>query len=167
MFPQGRARVHPLGPMLLQYAQDGCPVEVGRVWSKAEILAAAERGPHMLALLPESIEVMHAEVAVKVKEGFMEVLYLDEVEHLLGMDEWRQLKISPIAMIPHKSRKFRGILDMSFELKVHGMTIPSVNAATNITAPQYIMRNLGCVLPRLIAAVVAAPVCDGSMVFQN
>ena len=95
------------------------------------------------------------------------MLYVDEMEHLLGADEWRQLKIPPITMIPHKSRKFWGILDMSFELKVHGMTIPLVNAVTNITAPQYIMRNLGCVLPRLIAAVVAAPVCNGSMVFQN
>ena len=167
MVPRGRARQHPAGPMLLQYARDGCPVEVGRRWSKTEITAAAERGPHASALIPEAIKMMHAEVEAKVKEGYAEVVYLDEVEHLLETEEWGQLKISPIAMIPHKSRKFRAILDLSFELKVHGITIPYVNAATTITAPQYSMRNLGSVLPRLIAAVAAAPLHDGAMVFSK
>ena len=110
---------------------------------------------------------MQAEVEAKVKEGFAEIIYLDQVGHLLGTEEWQQLKIHPIAMIPHKSRKFRAILDLSFELKVHGMTIPSVNAAITITAPQYSMSNLGSVLPRLIAAVAAAPLRDGAIFFQN
>ena len=50
MEPRGRALVHPAGPLLLEYAREGCPVNVGRPWSKEEIVAAAERGPHKSAL---------------------------------------------------------------------------------------------------------------------
>ena len=50
MEPRGRALVHPAGPLLLEYAREGCPVDVGRQWSKEEIVAAAERGPHKSAL---------------------------------------------------------------------------------------------------------------------
>lgn len=114
MIPRGKARTHPAGPMLLQYARDGCPVDVGRVWTNDEITAAAHRGPHVSALLPEAIAMMYVEAQAKVDEGFAEIIYLDEIEHLLGSEEWRQLKISPLAMVPHKSRKFRAILDLSF-----------------------------------------------------
>ena len=41
------------------------------------------------------------------------------------------LKISTVEMIPHKSRKCRAILDLSFSLKVTGWDLPSVNKATN------------------------------------
>ena len=48
----------------------------------------------------------------------------------------KQLKISPIAMIPHKSRKFRAILDLSFAIRLrNGNTMQSVNKATKKTAP--------------------------------
>jgi len=167
MFPRGLARVHPAGPMLLQYDQDDCPVDARRRWSKAEIMAAAERGPHISALAPEAIAMMHTEVEAKVKGDFAEVIYLDVIEDVLGDEEWTQLKISPLAMIPHKSRKFRAILDLSFGLKVFWMEIPSVNEATHITAPQHSMRNLGYVLPHLIAAVAAAPDDEGDMVFSK
>ena len=130
-------------------------------------MAAAKRGPHVSALAPDAIAMMHTEVEAKVKEGFAEVVYLDEIEDLLETEEYSELKISPLAMVPHKSRKFRAILDLSFRLKLLGMDIPSVNEATNITAPQHSMRNLGSVLPRLIAAVAAAPLSDGAMVFSK
>ena len=167
MYPRGKALLHPAGPLLLQYAQDGCPVDVGRPWSKEEILTAAKRGPHKSALEPDAITMMHAEVQDKVKEGFAEVVYLDEIEGALGSGKWEHLKISPLAMVPHKSRKYRAILDLSFSLKVFGMTIPSVNEETIITAPQHSMRQLGSVLPRLINAVATAPVNKGNMVFSK
>ena len=50
MEPRGRAFAHPAGPLLLEYARQGCPVDVGRPWSKLEIMTAAERGPHKSAL---------------------------------------------------------------------------------------------------------------------
>ena len=38
-------------------------------------------------------------------------------------------------MIPHKIRKYRAILDLSFALKVVGWDLPSVNEVTKETAP--------------------------------
>lgn len=34
VYPRGKALAHTAGPMLLQYACDGCPVDVGRIWTK-------------------------------------------------------------------------------------------------------------------------------------
>ena len=104
---------------------------------------------------------MLAEVAEKVREGYATVLYLDEIEHLLETEEWDHLKISSLAMVPCKSRIFRAILDLSFELRVFGMTIPSVNKVTVVTAPQHSIHSLGTVLPRLIKAVATAPLSGG------
>jgi len=135
MYPQGRAAAHLDGSMLLEYARNGYPVDVGRRWSMTEILAAAKRGPHISALVLEAVEIILAEVAIKFREGYATVVYLDEIEHLLETGEWAHLKISPLAIVPHKSRRFRAILDISFEMRVFGMTIPSVNEATVVTAP--------------------------------
>ena len=130
-------------------------------------MTAAEHGPHKSALASDAIEMMHTEVEGKVKDGFAELIYLDEIEHLLGSPEWEHLKISPIAMVPHKSRKYRAILDLSFSLKVFGMEIPSVNENTTFTAPQHSMQELGNVLPRLIESVARAPVEDGNILFSK
>ena len=39
--------------MLMEYAKGGYPVDVGRPWTKTEVMAAAERGPHISALEPD------------------------------------------------------------------------------------------------------------------
>ena len=70
-------------------------------------------------------------------------------------------------MVPHKSRRFRAILDLSFSMKIHGMEIPSVNGNTVVTAPQHSMSQLGSVLPRLIESVARAPVEQGNMMFSK
>ena len=56
----------------------GCP------WKKDEIIAAAKRGPHKLALEEDAIEMMRIEVEGKVKDGQVEIVYLDEIEHLIS-----------------------------------------------------------------------------------
>ena len=56
-------------------------------------------------------------------------------------------------MIPHKSRAFRAILDLSFELKTTTSTYNSVNGATTPTAPQQGMVQLGQALKRLIGVL--------------
>ena len=62
-----------------------------------------------------------------------------------------KLKLSPIAAIPHKSRAFRKILDLSFALNDNFI---SVNDATDDSqAPLHAMYELGRVLPRLIHAM--------------
>ena len=73
------------------------------------------------------------------------------------------LKISPIAMIPHKSRKYRAILDLSFQLLVGGCRLPSVNDATFAQAPAAAIDQLGNVIPRIIEAMALAP--EGKLLF--
>ena len=57
-------------------------------------------------------------------------------------------KLSPAALIPHKSCTFRGLLDLSFTLpqsKVHVTKFPSVNNSTIKLAPQQSMANMGII----------------------
>ena len=60
------------------------------------------------------------------------------------------MKVSPIAMIPRKSRKFRAILDLSFAIKLEcGRILPSVNDAL-------VINQMGHVLTRIIHAFTQA-----------
>jgi len=59
-------------------------------------------------------------------------------------------------MIPHKSRQYRAIFDLSFNLKMNGMEMSSVNDGTIPTAPQYSMSELGRVLERMIDLIASA-----------
>jgi len=112
---------------------------------------AVERGPHKSTLAPDTIIMMHDKARDKVKEDFFsEVIYLDKIDHLLGTEEWSHLKIFPLAMVSHKSRKYRAILDLSFALNIFGMEIPFVNENTVVNVSQYSMPQLGSVLLRLI-----------------
>jgi hypothetical protein len=55
-----------------------------------------------------------------------------------------QLKVSPIAAIPHKSKAFRSILDLSFRLRLkNGGVLAAVNDTTVKTAPQGAIDQLG------------------------
>jgi hypothetical protein len=61
------------------------------------------------------------------------------------------LKISPIAVIPHKSRGFHSILDLSFSLRLkNGGILHSVNDTTIKTAPKGALDQLGHALSRII-----------------
>ena len=56
-------------------------------------------------------------------------------------------------MIPHKSKKFRAILDLSFCIEHDNQTYKSVNDATTPLAPQQSMGQLGKILKRLISSM--------------
>ena len=79
--------------------------------------------------------MIHEDVHIKVEHGYASLVYLNEIKNKLGTEELQHLKISPIAMVPHKSRKYRAILDLSFHLKLLDMKLPSVNVTTLTTAP--------------------------------
>ena len=70
-------------------------------------------------------------------------------------------------MIPHKSRKYRAILDLSFKLMLNGYALPSVNEATERCAPEEALDQIGQVLPRIIAAMAEAPLEDGDIVLMK
>ena len=94
--------------------------------------AAIERGPHRSALLDEATAHFKAEVDEKVRTGQAKLVAWDSIKD----NPPPELKISPIAAIPHKSKQFRSILDLSFHLRLaRGEVIPSVNSTTVKTAP--------------------------------
>eukprot|EP00956_Cyclotella_meneghiniana_P024897 scaffold50778_cov74-Cyclotella_meneghiniana.AAC.1 len=105
MCPQGLALHHPAAGALLEYATQGCPCNTGKDWTKEQLWAAVERGPHVSALEPDAIEQMEQEIAEKQKQGQVKVVLWDDIKD----NPPAQLKVSPLAMIPHKSRKYRAI----------------------------------------------------------
>ena len=85
----------------------------------------------------------------------------------LKQDLPHALKLSPLAMIPHKSRKYRAILDLSYQLMVARYMLPSVNDATMRMAPEEAMDQIGSVLPQMIEALAAAPLDGGDIMFST
>ena len=153
MCPSGLARLHPAGDLLSEWSQLGCPTMTGRPWTLAEMEAAITRGPHKSALSPEAMAHFAAEIKEKVKAGQARTVLWDEIRD----DPPQQLKISPIAAVPHNSKPFRSILDLSFALKLScGAIVPAVNDSTTKSAPHASVDQLGHALMRLICAFAEA-----------
>ena len=70
---------------------------------------AIARGPRISSMETEAMEVLEKEVATKVEQNQCRVVLWDNIK----ANPPEQLKVSPIAMIPHKSRNFCAILDLS------------------------------------------------------
>ena len=153
MCPAGIATSHPAGSMLAEWSQMGCPTRTGKPWSKAEMWEAVARGPHQSSLSPEAIAHFAEESAEKVRVGQAKLVLWDDIKD----DPPPQLKISPIAAIPHKSKAFRSILDLSFRLRLRsGGLLASVNDNTVKLAPQGALDQLGHALSRIIHAFAEA-----------
>ena len=162
MKARGTALKHPAGNILKQYEQ-GCPVDCGKPWTRQHIEAALKRGPHISAKQVKAREALRNETMDKVKEGYAKVVKWKDIKHSLPTN----FKLSPLAAIPHKSRAFRFILDLSFQLKVDGVSLPSVNSTTNKLAIQESMGQLGKVLPRMIYQLANAPEEDGPLLYAK
>ena len=67
--------------------------------------AAVDRGPHCLALTDDAIAHFRAEVDEKLKSGQAKLSAWDSIKD----NPPAELKISPIAAIPHKSKQFHSI----------------------------------------------------------
>ena len=68
------------------------------------------------------------------------------------------LKNPPIAAIPHKSRLFRMILDLSYKFKMDNKKLKSVNKVSDKDlVPQHSMYELGNVIPRIIWNMAKVP----------
>ena len=79
------------------------------------------------------------------------------------------MKLSPVAAVPHKSRDYRMILDLSFALRMCRYEIPAVNEATKPLAPEEAFAMLGSALlvTRMIAAVAESKEADGPIFFSK
>jgi len=82
----------------------------------------------------------------KQANNYARVVKWNDIKHNIPT----KLKVSPVAMIPHKSRAFRCILDLSFQLNLKGKKMPSVNSATAKLAPREGMVQLGQALKRAV-----------------
>ena len=114
MHPRGRALWYGAGPLLLHYALRGCPVDCGRPWSQDEVEAAVKRGPHKSAREPGAAKQFRIEAQEKQRQGMCRIVKWRDIRENMPSE----LKVSPLAAVPHKSRKWRAILDLSFQVKV-------------------------------------------------
>jgi hypothetical protein len=93
------------------------------------------------------------ERAKKVRVGQAKLVLWDDIKD----NPPPQLKILPIAAIPHKSKAFRSILDLSFSLHLkNGGILESVNDSTIKMAPRGALDQLGQALSRIIHAFAKA-----------
>ena len=112
MRPTGPALNHPAAPLLENYSKNGCPVDCSPDLKVDQILAALAYGAHPSAKIPGALKsCLIAEAERKVENGFATIVTWEDIKNDLS----KKLKILPVAMIliPHKSRAFRGILDLS------------------------------------------------------
>ncbi len=153
MCPAGLALHHPAAELLQRYATLGCPTETGQPWTRDQMQAAIDRGPHISTLEPAAAKQLWLEVLEKVKNGQARIVPWDDIKH----NPPPQLKISPVAMIPHKSRAYRAILDLSFPVRLqNGDLVPSVNNNTTKSAPRGAIDQIGHSLQRIIHAFADA-----------
>lgn len=153
MYPRGRACAHPAGPQLEEWATYGCPTCTGKNWTLEQMQAAIDWGPHQSALVPAALEHFKLEIEEKVRLGQAKLVEWNTIRN----NPPPQLKISPVAAIPHNSKPYRSILDLSFRLRLQdGSSIPAVNDSTIKTAPQGACDQIGHALKRLIHAFAEA-----------
>ena len=161
-YPQNSAAEHPTAPMLIEHAKEGCPVNTGKNWTLKEITTAVKRGPQVSAIRPDAMKYAQQESAEKVKGGFAIIVLWDDIKN----NPPPNTKVLPISMIEHKSRRYRGILDLSFFQRIKGYYVPSVNESSANTAPDYSLAQLGVVIPRLIHAISKSS-DDGIPIFMS
>ena len=162
MWPRGHSLEHAAAKLLEEYSIHGCPVDCGEKWSIEQIEAALLRGSHPSAKVKAAILEMRKEAKEKEAGGYAKVVRYGDIKD----DIPPQLKISPVAAIPHKSRLFRFILDLSFELIINGQKFPSVNKSTRKQAKQESMDQLGEVIKRILHTMAQARKDDPTQVFH-
>ena len=132
MCPAGLALYHPAADLLMEYATVGCPTKTGKKWSMGDLEEASiEVGPHVSALGPEAMDQLQSKVKEKETLGQAKVVMCEDTKK----NPLKALKIIRVAMIPHKSRKFRAILDLPYTIKLIQQRIKAVNDTTTKTAP--------------------------------
>ena len=100
-------------------------------------------------MVPAAMKQLDNEVKEKVKNGQAKLVRWDDIKH----DPHKQLKVSPMAMVPHKSCPYRAILDLSFSVRLSPTdSIPSVNSTTIKTVARGAISQIRHVLNRIIHA---------------
>ena len=168
MYPGPLAQKHAAGNLLKQYGTTGCPVDILDNWTIEQLDQAVSYGAHPSAETAEAATALRKEALEKVDQGFAILVNWKAVRKQLLQGKQLHTKISPIAAIPHKSRLYRMILDLSNKgQRRRGQTQTlSVNELTNEqAAPAHSMDQLGKVLGRIIFTVGSQPADLGPILF--
>jgi hypothetical protein len=129
--------IHPATPFLRQVAKHGFPVLMTTPpWTLAQRDAAVHRGPHQSS--HQHREFLREELADMVERATWVVLPYSRLRHM------RNLRISPMGVVPQHERRPRPIVDYSFS---------GVNTDTVKLAPAEAMQ-FGRALERIIRLVV-------------
>jgi hypothetical protein len=108
--PSNLALNHPAAPILAEWSKFGCSTMTGQAWTRKQIKAAIKRGPHQSSLSDKALKHFATEAKDKVALKQARIVSWDSIKENLP----KELKILPIAAIPHKLKAFRSILDLSF-----------------------------------------------------
>ena len=88
--------------------------------------AAVTKFSHSSELEDYAIVQMQVKERLKAAQGFAIIVMWDDINQKSPSN----LKFSLLAMIPHKSRKYRAVLGLLFALKVAGLDLTLLNGAT-------------------------------------
>jgi hypothetical protein len=114
---------------------------------------AVERRPRRSATTPKAINHFTKEIKEKLCTNQARLVPWDAIKDNLPP----QLKISPIPAIPHKSKAFRSILDLSFRLRLkNGGVLAAVNNTTVMRAPKGAIDQIGECLSQIVHAFAEA-----------
>jgi hypothetical protein len=165
MSPAACVSFHPFAETLSEW-ETGVPVDCGAPWEWDTVVAAVEKGAHKSATTDESIALIAEDVDYQVKAGYAEIVSWAE----LCQRRPKNLKVSPLAVVPQRDRRGRMILDLSFAVRRqaphrgrkrtrHDEPImqASVNDTTVRLAPQGPVKELGNVLPRILDFMASVP----------
>ncbi|KAG7352982.1 hypothetical protein IV203_009030 [Nitzschia inconspicua] len=154
MFPRNIALRHPAAPTLLDWAINGCPTTCGPNWTLHQLNAYLTYGNHSSTHTPLATQAIQAETNEKVKAGICEAVPWSQIR----LTNPPTLKVSPLAAIPHKTRRFRLIHDLSFSLPHSSGSFSPVNAFSDTAnVPHHSMHELGHVIPRILHHMATAP----------
>jgi hypothetical protein len=167
MEPAPWMRFHPLVATLEHWAS-GVSALCGAPWSEAALCAAIERGPHTSALTPEACDLIDEDMKYQIQAGFSEMVLWRTIQHAYPTN----LKLPLLAVIPQVGRRSRLLLDLFLfpsqaarpaskrgrqTWVVPPPLAPSVNSTTLQQSPDYPVKELGRVLPRLLAFMYSVP----------
>ena len=102
MFPCNDVLKHPAARMLLKWATDGRPVDCGKPWSIERIQTAIDKADHPSAQSKAAATACCNKALERVKDGCAKLIKWEDIKHNPPVN----LKVSPLAAIPHKSREF-------------------------------------------------------------
>jgi hypothetical protein len=128
-------------------------VDCGESWLRQRIEAAIAKGAHASAEAPGAADACQAEALKRVATGSCRLINWIDIRDVIPPN----LKVSTIAAVRRKSRLYRMILDLSYQIKINGKKLQSVNDTSDKNlAPQHAMYELGNVIPRLIWAMATS-----------